>query len=191
LPSEPGLTGFHGLSALDQPRCEPPTFPAASAPMRRFVQEDRMPEYRRPGCVTAYALMAFLSGALGIITAFTLPTIFARDPLMLAGTYPEFRAVDPQTWPSLQSFYKYYLTFIFLYSVLLLVIGWGLWTMRNWARVVVLLLQGFSLAAGLFTLFYNIAVSGGSVPVCVCNSALLIVPTWIFLWFFLNRRQFL
>jgi hypothetical protein len=164
---------------------------AAAVPSPRArTPADRPAEYRRPGCVTVYALLVFLSGVMGICSALYLPSVFAGDPMVLAGEYPEIRELDPQALSFFTSFLKYYLVFFFLYSVVSLLLGWGLWTMRNWARIVILIIQGFSLAVSLFTLFYSIAVSGGNLFVCGVYTISLIFPAWVFLWFFLNRRQF-
>jgi uncharacterized membrane protein (DUF2068 family) len=164
------------------------TAAAPSAPAR--PNENRVPDYRRPGCVTVYAILTFLSGLLGICSALYLPTIVANDPLALAGEYPEIRALDPQALAVFSSFFKYYLIFLFVYSVGTILVGFGLWTMRNWARVLILVGLGLSLAASLFALFYSIAESRGSLIVCGVNGLSLIIPGWVFFWFFLNRGKF-
>ena len=168
-----------------------PQSPAVAAmPTLAKTSDDSSTHYRRPGCLTVYALLIFLSGILGICSALYLPAFVAKDPMLLAGEYPEIRELDPQTFEIFKGFLKYYLVFFFLYSVGMLVVGWGLWTMRNWARIIILIVQGFSLAASLFALFYSIAVSGGNLVVCGVYSISLIFPAWVFLWFFLNRRHF-
>jgi uncharacterized membrane protein (DUF2068 family) len=168
-----------------------PQQPAAAIPSSRArTGEDRLPEFRRPGCVTVYAALVFFSGVIGIFSALYLPSVIANDPMRLAAEYPEIRELDPQALEVFSSFLKYYLVFFFLYSVVTLLVGWGLWTMRNWARIVILIVQGLSLAVSLFILFYSIAVSGGSLIVCGIYSLSLIFPAWVFLWFFLNRRHF-
>ncbi len=161
-----------------------PSAAAARAP------EDSSVEYRRPGCVTAYALLLFFSGLVGICSALYLPSVIASDPMALAREYPEIRELDLQAVEAFLNFFKYYLIFFFLYSVITLLVGWGLWTMRNWARIVILVIQGLSLAASLFLLFYSVAVSGGNLLICGVFTVSLIFPAWVFLWFFLNRRQF-
>ncbi len=62
--------------------------------------------------------------------------------------------------------------------------------MRNWARIVILVVQGISLVFSIFALFYSIAVSGGNLFICGVYTVSLIFPAWVFLWFFLNRRKF-
>jgi uncharacterized membrane protein (DUF2068 family) len=166
-----------------------PSSAAVPSPRAR-TPADRPAEYHRPGCVTVYALLVLLSGVAGICSALYLPSVVSHDPMALAGEYPEIRELDPQALSFFTSFLKYYLVFFFLYSVVSLLVGWGLWTMRNWARIVILIIQGFSLAVSLFTLFYSIAISGGNLFVCGVYSISLIFPAWVFLWFFLNRRQF-
>jgi hypothetical protein len=164
--------------------------PAAAAVARARTGAGRIPEYRRPGCVTLYALLIFLSGAVGIFSALYLPTILGGNSPELSEAWRELEAECLPPLAVVMSFLQYYLVFFFLYSVLTVVLGWGLWTMRNWARIFLLIVQGISLVGGLYTLFASIAASGGSVFICVMYSASLVVPGWIFLWFLLNRRQF-
>jgi uncharacterized membrane protein (DUF2068 family) len=166
-----------------------PSAGAVPSPRAR-APENRPAGYRRPGCVTLYALLTLFSGVVGICSALYLPSVISGDPTLLAGEYMEIRELDPQALALFSSFLKYYLVFSFLYSVGTLLVGWGLWTMRNWARVVILIVQGISLAFSLFALFYSIAISGGSLFVCGVYSISLIFPAWVFLWFFLNHRQF-
>lgn len=175
---------------LPRSAASPQSPAAAAAPNREKTPEDSFPGYRRPGCLTAYALLIFLSGILGICSALYLPAFVAKDPMLLAGEYPEIRELDPQALGIFMGFLKYYLVFFFLYSVGMLLVGWGLWTMRNWARIIILVVQGFSLAVSLLALFYSIAVSGVNLFVCGVYSISLIFPAWVFLWFFLNRRHF-
>jgi hypothetical protein len=164
--------------------------PVPAAVARARIGESRIPEYRRPGCVTVYALLIFLSGAMGIFSALYLPTILGGNSPDLARAWHELEAEGLPSLAVVMSFLQYYLIFFFLYSVLTVILGWGLWTMRNWARILLLIVQGIALLGGLYTLFSSIAASGGSVFICAMYSASLIVPGWIFLWFLLNRRQF-
>jgi hypothetical protein len=163
---------------------------AAAAPARVKTSDDSPAEYRRPGCVTVYALLLFFSGLMGICSALYLPSVIATDPMALAREYPEIRELDPQAFEIFLNFFKYYLVFFFLYSVITLLVGWGLWTMRNWARIIILVIQGLSLAVSLFVLFYSVAISGGNILVCGVFAVSLIFPAWVFLWFFLNRWKF-
>jgi uncharacterized membrane protein (DUF2068 family) len=173
---------------LPQGADRPQPIPSPSSPDP--ANRNRTPDYRRPGCVTVYTILIFLSGLLGMCSALYLPSIVANDPLVLAEKYPEIRTLDPQALAVFSSVFKYYLVFLFVYSVGTILVGYGLWTMRNWARVVIIIVQGLSLAASLFALFYTIAQSGGSLLVCGINSLSLVIPGWVFFWFFLNRGKF-
>ncbi len=75
---------------------------AAAAPARVKTSEDSSAEYRRPGCVTIYALLMFFSGVVGICSALYLPSVIAGDPMLLAGQYPEIRELDPQAFAFFQ-----------------------------------------------------------------------------------------
>jgi hypothetical protein len=168
--------------------------PAPTPPARAAnAAKRRPPEYERPGCVTLYALLLFLSGGFGIFIALFLPGVFANDAFWQSGTWREIGeagAFGPNEIAAIRSYLLVYLIFLFLYSFLTFLMGWGLWTMRNWARILLLLVQGVSLITGLASLFFSIAVSHGSLFVCGANFVSLILPGWIFLWFLFNRRQF-
>jgi hypothetical protein len=167
-----------------------------SAPGPKAVKPPRpryAPDYERPGCVTLYAVLLFLSGGLGIFFTLFLPSIFGNEAFWQSEAWREAEAIGaigPNEIAAFRSYLLYYLVFLFLYSFLTLLMGWGLWTMRNWARILLLVVQGLSLLSGLAGLFYGIAVSHGSLIMCGLNFASLILPAWIFIWFLLNRRLF-
>ncbi|MBN1440234.1 MAG: hypothetical protein JW929_12575 [Anaerolineales bacterium] len=136
-------------------------------------------------------LWLLLNGLLGICSALYMPSVIANDSDYLAREYSGlFRVMSPQLRDFFPWVYKYRLVVIFLNSVVNLIAAWGLWTMRNWARIIILATQGYVLALGLFFLFLLIAASGGNLLVCGLSVVSLILPGWIFLWFFLNRRKF-
>jgi hypothetical protein len=169
---------------------------AAPIPQRRIpasAREIDIPDYHRPGCVTVYAVWVFISGILGVFFALYMPT-FTSDlfsMLLDPSNYPVgVDPFDPEMLTLMRSFMGGYAVAIFLFSVINVVTGWGLWTMRNWARVIVLILQGLSLGLGIVGLFWSIASTNGNLFACGSYIAALIFPGIVFFWFFLNRQEF-
>jgi hypothetical protein len=149
--------------------------------------------FRRPGCVSLYAGWTFLSGILGIFFALYLPTFLANNSSILLdpANYPVgVEPIDPEFFSFLRTFLAGYSIFIFLAGVVTFLVGWGLWSMRNWARIFILVTQGISLAGGIAGLFMSIASTGGNLLICGAYLVSLIFPGVVFLWFFLNRRLF-
>jgi hypothetical protein len=172
---------------------KPTAEPAPSRPTPAIAREREIPDYRRPGCVTVYAAWMFISGILGVFFALYLPTFLADNlPILLdPANYPAgVDPIDPETVELMRSFVGGYAIAIFLFSVTGVLIGWGLWTMRNWARVIILVTQGLALIAGIVGLFLSIASTNGNLFVCGSYLASLIFPAIVFLWFFLNRNEF-
>ncbi len=149
--------------------------------------------FQRPGCVSVYAILTFLSGIMGIFLALYLPTLLAENSSILLdpSNFPSgVNPVDPEFLSFARSFYMVYAIILFLFSVVTFLIGWGLWKMRNWARIFILITQGLSLAAGILGLFLSIVSTNGNLFVCGMNLVSLVFPGIIFLWFLLNRRLF-
>jgi len=157
------------------------------------AKERREAAWKRPGCVSIYAALTFLQGVFGIFAALSLPTLLANNTSLLldASTLPNgFDPINPDFLSFLRTYIMVYSILAFLFSILNLLLGWGLWGMRNWARIIILVTQGLSLLGGVFILFYSIIATNGSLIVCGINALSLIIPGIIFFWFFLNRRLF-
>jgi hypothetical protein len=147
--------------------------------------------YQRPGCVSAYALLTLLGGGLGIL-AFILflvnPSTFNFSDL--SAQLRNTGEIDPDLLRILPAYWVFILISMLIFSLLNLFVGWGLWTMRNWARVYILVTQGLGVLSGIPLLFFSIMASKGNI--CVCGGYLLplIISGYIFLWFLENRRLF-
>lgn len=154
---------------------------------------DRDAAFRRPGCVSIYAVLIFLSAVLGICFALYLPTFLANYPSeFLQSTRAPIGVdlADPEFVSFLRSNFMVYSIVLFLFSILTLLVGWGLWGMRNWARILILISQGISLIAGVLVLFLSIMETKGNLFVCGVNLLSLVIPGIIFFWFLLNRKLF-
>jgi uncharacterized membrane protein (DUF2068 family) len=164
--------------------------PAKKTPANGASSEGEGPNVRRPGCLTIYAGWMLLSGALGILMALVLPTMIARDPTLWTSESFRAQGLDPQALELIRRYFAYYFVFIFVASIVTLVNGWGLWTMRNWARILVLISQGFSLIAGVFLLFSSFVITHANPFICGVYGISLIFPGIVFFWFLTNRRAF-
>lgn len=111
---------------------------------------------RRPGCVTAYALLLFLGAGILMLGGIALAGSGAIGGLQL---------------------------FLFLaLGGVELAIAIGLWRMRNWARVLLLVVQGLGIAVSTFSLLGGSGTSGVLVGVAVA--------AFIISWFARNGRLF-
>jgi hypothetical protein len=151
----------------------------------------RAARYPRPGCVTIYAALLFLSGISGMFSllvflgnssTFNLSTLSSQ----LAGS----GEVDPGVLKLLPAYFAGFLILLFLLSILNLVVGWGLWAMRNWARIYVLATQGLSILSGVPLLFLSIALTKGNLCVGILYFVPLVISGYICLWFIENRKLF-
>jgi len=94
--------------------------------------------YKRPRGVTLLALLVFLNAAfclLVVILAFTRPELLSTALIAR-------KRLSPEDW-RLQIGYMAF--FDSLAAGAFMVIGFGLWSLRNWARWVLLMMAGFAL----------------------------------------------
>jgi hypothetical protein len=145
--------------------------------------EGRAAAFRRPGCVSVYAILTFLSGIFGVVMALFLPTFLASNSSILLdpSNYPSgANPLDPEFLTFMQTYVMAYSIIVFLFSIVTFLLGWGLWTMRNWARILILISQGL----------LSIVSTNGNLLVCGVNSLSLVFPGIVFVWFLLNRKLF-
>lgn len=147
--------------------------------------------YKRPGCVGLYSALIFIGGISGILSLFIFLGNASSVNLSTVSTQlNDTGAVDPKLLKLLPAYFAIVLIVLLIFSILNLVVGWGLWTMRNWARIYVLASQGLSILTGVPLLFLSIAVSKGSLCIGVVYFFPLAISGYIFLWFFENRNLF-
>jgi Predicted membrane protein (DUF2127). len=147
--------------------------------------------YKRPGCISLYSALMFLGGISGFISLFVFLGNTSSANLSTVSTQlNDAGAVDPNLLKLLPVYFGIVLIVLFIFSILNLVVGWGLWTMRNWARIYVLASQGLSILTGVPLLFFSIAVSKGNLCIGVMYLLPLAITGYIFLWFFENRKIF-
>jgi hypothetical protein len=130
--------------------------------------------WERPGCVTAYAILLWGSAALagigGPISALILASE-KEDSVVLA---------------------------LFLAAVAIgaaalnVAIGWGLWHLKNWARILVIVFQSLGVASSLASLCLTLALASGEVePTRLCSTIVgLAINGYIIYWFASHSEYF-
>jgi len=116
---------------------------------------------QRPGCITAYALLLFAAGGVA-----------ALGGILLAGS-GEVDAAGMIT--------------LVIVGGLYVALARGLWLMRHWAWVVVLVLQGLNLLVGVIT-FFDVLASGGGINFPLLSG--LWLSGAIMKWFAENGQEF-
>jgi tetratricopeptide (TPR) repeat protein len=155
----------------------------------------------RPGCVTLYAVLVFLGGLGGILVAVLSGVgLIAGSGLLgeafqlpsqvdtLNGMAPLGLALGASAGVTL------------FFSVLYLALAIGLWRMKNWARVVVIILQILGLLGSLASAGLTIGLIRetftaqgplGFPPVLLISLVVgLIIEVYVIFWFLFNRERF-
>ena len=102
----------------------------------------------RPGCVTAYAILLFLGAGLmalgGIVIAILLFGSSATLKSMNLG------ASSLGAMSALGGIIAFLICSLFV--VFYIVLGWGLWNLKNWARILVIIIQSLGLCGNIFSI---------------------------------------
>lgn len=127
----------------------------------------------RPGCVTAYAVLLWISAALvglgGPIFGFAFASEMREDVLLIL--FAVAVAIGA--------------------AALNAAIGWGLWRLKNWARILVIVFQGLGVLSNLATLCIVLGNSGAAEPTSLCSTIIgLAVSGYIIYWFASNSEYF-
>jgi tetratricopeptide (TPR) repeat protein len=154
----------------------------------------------RPGCVTVYALLAALGGVMGVLGACALIALAGSTLAEMEQTFAAQGVALPLTPEQLTTLIWASVGLGLVGSALNLAIAVGLWLMKNWARIIVIVLQVLSLLGGvaqaaaaiLSTREALAAVGIPSVPVCYLGGFLVgfIIQVYIIFWFVVNRDLF-
>lgn len=128
----------------------------------------------RPGCITAYAVLLWIGAALvgigGPIFGFAIASEIGDGVLL--SLFIAAVAIGV--------------------AALNVVIGWGLWHLKNWARILVIVLQSLGALSNLASLCLALGVSSGEVePTSLCSTiGGLAVSGYIIYWFASNSEHF-
>jgi hypothetical protein len=127
----------------------------------------------RPGCVTAYAVLLWIGAALvglgGPIFGIAIASEIGEDvslTLCIAAVAIGAAALN-------------------------VVIGWGLWRLKNWARILVIVFQSLGVLSSLASLCLAFGSSGEVEPTSLCSTiGGLAINTYIIYWFASNSEHF-
>ena len=154
----------------------------------------------RPGCVTAYAVLLALGGLMGILSACGIIALAGTSLTQLEQTLSLQSADLPISAGQLSTFIMLGGGLGLLLSGINLAAAVGLWQMKNWARitVIVLLVLGLVLGAAqaavsvLFLQEALAAFGAQSLPIWYLGSFLIgfIIQAYIIFWFMANRELF-
>ena len=123
----------------------------------------QLPAKERPGCVTAYAILQGISAVLAAIGGvFLLGSDSATTGVFTIGS-----------------------------AALSGVVAVGLWRLRNWARILLLILLGLGLAVNGLNSVLSLGGSGEPATLtCITGILALAVSGYIFYWFAKHREYF-
>jgi hypothetical protein len=117
---------------------------------RTAARKRRRAQVGRPGCLTVYAILMAISALGGILTSVVMLLGLAAGTDMIEEA---FRAQQPGLLPfDLSQFVGFFwvvLVVSAVVSTLYLAIAVGLWLLKNWARIAVIVVQSLGLLASL------------------------------------------
>jgi uncharacterized membrane protein (DUF2068 family) len=164
----------------------PSRAPSASATGRK-----RSAGYERPGCVSVYAFFFLLNGILGFLALIaTLTSASSINPSALSSQLSTGGEVDPNLLRLIPAYWALALILMLFFSILNLFVGWGLWTLRNWARLYVMVSQGIGVLSCVALLFLSIVVFQGNLCITAVYLLPLALSLYIFVYFWERRKLF-
>ena len=154
----------------------------------------------RPGCVTVYAILTVLGGALGILGACAVVGLAGTGLTEMQQVLEQQSAALPISAEQLTTLIWVVAGISLVFSTLYVVVGVGLWLMKNWARIAVIALQGLSLLGGLaqaaIAILSTRETQAASIiqgaPVCSLGGFVVgfALQAYIIFWFVVNRDRF-
>lgn len=117
---------------------------------------------KRPGCVTAYAILMF-TGA-GLIAIGGMVAVSEGEGLITI--------------------------IAFVLAVLYFLLAIGIWRLKNWARIILIIVQSVGLLVNLFLLFFALGTRGSPVQSICGQGAGLLVGGYIINWFWSHGEYF-
>ncbi len=168
---------------------------APEAPRRAKAQE-------RPGCVTLYAVLAGLGALFGILAILGMVLLMTagREMIDQALQMQDPNMAFPLEMGTLMGMVGVYALIMLVVSGVNGTLAIGLWYMKNWARILVIVLQSLSLLGGIAQAAISIlstrqalAVYGvEGVPVCYLGGFLVgfLIQVYIIFWFVANGDRF-
>jgi len=161
----------------------------------------RVQPRQRPGCLSVYAVLLGLSGVLGLGIILFLGVVFGLS----GGTIKEALSMAPGVplpfaRAQMGLFIIGSLALSLLMSILYLALAVGLWRLKNWARITVIVLNSLGLlgalvqaASTILAVRQAVAVTGAQAfPLPIMCGLLfgLVVTGYIIFWFVANGELF-
>jgi len=154
----------------------------------------------RPGCVTAYAVLTGIGGLFGILGAITIAMLLISGRQMLAEAFEMAGPGFPIDLNTFTGAMWIYVGIALVVAAINLAIAFGLWYLKNWARIAVIVLNSLGLLANLVQtviqlsasreLFALAGASGVPLPVLIPIFIGLAIQGFIIFWFAMNRDFF-
>ncbi|MGD8464842.1 MAG: tetratricopeptide repeat protein [Anaerolineae bacterium] len=154
----------------------------------------------RPGCVTLYAVLLAIGGLLGLLGAVLVALVWRLGDGLLNSALGSQAGLSADLIQTLTSALWIAMGASLLVAILYLIIAVGLWYVKNWARIAVILMTGLQLALGLYQAvrtFLSLQQSGGlsnlsSLSLATIGGTIvgLGIQMIILFWFVANRQVF-
>jgi hypothetical protein len=147
----------------------------------------------RPGCVTVYAVLLFIQAGWSVLGGVLF--MFIMNAGMLSST-PELSEMGIENFRTLGTIGLILLFIIigltFLVNVLM---GWGLWNLKNWARILVIALHGLGLCVTLGSIIISFIANtsrntGNPMAMLFGGFFNLVIAGTIIYWFLTNGDYF-
>ncbi|MDX9832732.1 MAG: tetratricopeptide repeat protein [Anaerolineae bacterium] len=155
---------------------------------------------RRPGCVTIYAVLVIVGALLGILGALALGALYASGRQAFQQALLEQSMAGLVDLDQFAPYVQVSIGVSLVSGLINLAIGIGLWMLKNWARIAVIVLSTLAFIAGLVQVAATTGLmrgaagssgfSGLPLPLLGGLVAGFVVQALIIFWFLVNRDAF-
>jgi hypothetical protein len=148
----------------------------------------------RPGCITAYAILIFIGAGFTALSGLILATLFFVGTKGTDINTQLFGGRDIGAVGTIGLFVM--LGIIAFITLLYIVLGWGLWNLKNWARWIVIVLTGMGICGNLLSFiqpFIRSSANSQGTPIIATISGGLfsiVLSGIIIYWFSTNGDYF-
>ena len=193
MTSPESTLGLEARRKLSELQHAPVGQPGSAEPSMASAQsQDRQ---KRPGCLSIYAI---LLGLLGFVTV--LAGAFLGILSAIQGIQEVMNRVGDAGLPLGVISLWGGVGFAVLSGVVSIAIALGLWALKNWARVLTIILQTLGFVGSLVQAFFVVggtrALSSGfseanfTLPILIALLVGLVIQAYILFWFLANRERF-
>jgi tetratricopeptide (TPR) repeat protein len=155
----------------------------------------------RPGCITVYAILTGMSALFGCFGGAMIAIALTAGQSVLESAFQEIEPLMPLNLGQLTGIVWAYVAIVFVVAGLNLAITIGLWNMKNWARIIVIGLQGLGLLGNIYQAvstilqFRELSTAAGieasfPLPALLGLMVGLLIQGYILFWFAVNADLF-